>query len=809
MSQIKYKFNKFILNNKLLSKFWDRKNIYIFLFFCFLFFVIVLRLFFVQVVGSSDYEYKLNIQHGNTQELLANRWNVYAYNNSNTPTQLTDNIKTYDFFVDPKFVWDKEQTIDLIAPVLYEHLCNIYKMQKLDKYQCVRNLELFSNTKIIPDEKEFFYYGSGIVTDWYWSHDFTWYNMEVDNILSWFSYENAIVLIKKELDNKIEVWYRKLNYMWYFNNDDFIEDLNKADFYFIETKWDYNVYVDPHIIKETWSKTPIDDFKALLEKHWYLNQFLNIDKYFVAQENRYAKIASNINPIIAQQINQLKRDNYHIKDEKGTPLLHGLWLEKNTQRYYPYNEFMSNIIWYLDDSGRAFYWIEEYFDDILAGENWEIQWRASNFMWTIWVNDFEVKDVSHWKDVYLTIDIWIQKQIELIAQKWQEFFKADSVSILIYNPNNWHIKASANYPTFNSNNYNDAYTLMPLNPELGYLIDNETYVDIPIYIKTWWETRLATTYERVDTSLDKYIAKNIFWPQVFVDRNISSAYEPGSIFKSFTTGIWIDTDEIRMYDFYDDPWQVQVWPYIIKNASLENCYWDISFSDALIYSCNVWMIRIAQKLWQDNFYNYLDKLWFGQKTWIELANEDPGEIESVSTISKAKFFNNTFGQWLLATPIQIAAAYAPLINWWVYVKPTILAWTYDPNTDTYQENTTQVIQQIFKPETAEDIKNVLYEAMEKNKDYIQYIQVPWYDLWWKSSTSQIAYRGSYQNWLWWTNGSFVWFITKWDPEYIVVVQVRRPRTLLWGSHTSGQIFRDVAKFLLGYSFIEKKEIQDN
>jgi len=82
--------------------------------------------------------------------------------------------------------------------------------------------------------------------------------------------------------------------------------------------------------------------------------------------------------------------------------------------------------------------------------------------------------------------------------------------VLVYDPNNGYVKASINYPSFDPNSYDDVYTLQPLDVDHSYVIDNETYIDIPVYIKTGGETRLATTYERVDTSIKKYIAKNIY-----------------------------------------------------------------------------------------------------------------------------------------------------------------------------------------------------------------------------------------------------------------------------------------------------------
>ena len=368
---------------------------------------------------------------------------------------------------------------------------------------------------------------------------------------------------------------------------------------------------------------------------------------------------------------------------------------------------------------------------------------------------------------------------------------------------NWQVKASAQYPTFNPNDYNDAYDLQPLSVDYAYVIDSDTYIDVPVYIKTWWETRTAITSERKDTELKKYIAKNIYGSQVFVDKNIASAYEPWSVFKAFTVALWLDSDEISLYDFYSDPGEVKVWQYTIKNADNKNCMWEKTFMNAFVYSCNIWMVRIVQAVWKNNFYNYLSKLWFGKKTDVELAWEVKWSIDDVTTVSVARFLNNAFGQWLLATPMQIAAAYGALVNGWYYIKPTVLAWYYDSESKEYYENKTKILGQIFRPETAELMKEALFTVMEMNPDYIHIARVEWKTLWWKSWTAQIAYKWKYMQWNGWTNWSFVWLITKENPEYIVVVQVRRPRATLWWAQTAWKVFSDVANFLLDYSFIEK------
>jgi len=130
-------------------------------------------------------------------------------------------------------------------------------------------------------------------------------------------------------------------------------------------------------------------------------------------------------------------------------------------------------------------------------------------------------------------------------------------------------------------------------------------------------------------------------PQAFVDKNIAFPYEPGSIYKAITLAVGIDSDALSMYDFYNDPGIVQVGPYTIANV-LKECSGDHTYLHALAFSCNVGMVRIAQKVTKYIFYSYVKKLKFGERTGIELAGEDGGSIPDFNTVSDARYFNNNF-----------------------------------------------------------------------------------------------------------------------------------------------------------------------
>lgn len=795
---------KYIKNIERFKEIGSGKEFFIFIFFILLFLIIIIKLISVTLIHRQETEQQLNNQHTSVSLLKAKRWWIYVLDKSENPINLTENVTLYNIFLDPKYIGEKNKVIGILTPVLYKHFCEYYGLKRIDTLQCIKNLEIFSESNILPEKPEIAYLGSWIIQENYHQfQDMTGYNIALAEAISWFTQDKAEYLIKKWLNDKIKTGVRELNYLGFFSNNELIKKLQEWNTTYIQIQDNNYVYINPHVMTERQERDAIAKLSKLLMKYWYPDMVIKLEKAFKAQENRYVKIASNTNSEIAYMVWELKEkyydDRFFIPWESSVPILHGLGLEENIIRYYPLGSFLANTIGYVDKQGNALYGIEEYFNDTLKWVDGEIEWRSSSLIGWVGANEFEIKNVQHGNNIYLTIDVGIQKKIEEIAKKGQEKYRADAVSILVYNPFNGEIKAAANYPTFNPNNYDDAYNLKVVDPDTKYIIDDETQVDIPVYVKTGNKTKLANSEERTNTNLKKYIPKNIYGASVFVDKNFSSPYEPWSIFKLLTVAIGLDTDEIDFYEMYNDPWEVKVGVYSIFNADKKNCKWEMPFLDALIYSCNIGMVRIAQKLNRNMFYNYLKKLGFWQKTGIEIADENAGSMKNASTISKVGYFNNTFGQGILVTPIQMVSALWTVINWGHYIKPTLIKAWENPNTGIITNKKTKITKQIFKPETSKNIRDALYAAMEKNPDYIKYIRMENQHLWWKSGTSEIAYRGVYRRGEGWTNGSYIGVNNTDNPQYIILVQIRRWRTTQWWVKTAGKMFREVVEFILAYT----------
>jgi len=769
---------------KKLTYFFKVRENAILIFFAILLLIIIIRLFFIQILQAWYYKKLLFYQHFRMYSLVPSRGNIYISHGSWSVIPLTQNITLFNIYVDPKFIPDKSKLIDILTPFIYKHLCVIHWIDEVEnKKECIENIEKYTWKKLLPKIEQF-----NLLSGENSKISYIKYKEDIKKIIENFDTWYAYSLIKERLNSLIKTGYREYNYLGFFSDNKVITQLKALNFVKVIDNW--YVYVKPSLIQDP--DRAKERLKDILNSNWYYIDDSKLEYVVYRRPIRYIVIARNVYPEYVMKLREIKRKLY-TKKINWIPLLHGLGFEKTEKRFYPLWTFLANVIWYLWDDWRWHYWLEEYYDQILRWRPWKVYWLVAHWIWWLTNRWITVTPPQNWKDIYLTIDFDLQKKLESILKKYYKELKADSVSAIIIDPNTGYIKAMANWPTFDPNFYRQVYKLQPLTYDKEYIINDDTYIDIPVFVETGWVLKVATLAERKDPYLKKYIFKNLLWPQVFVDKNISMAYEPWSVFKTFTLAIWIDTKSINLYDFYFDKWFVKVWPYKIKNVAKE-CKWEHTFLHALERSCNVWMVKIAERMKRRVYYNYLKRLWFGKVTWIELAKEDPGDIPALKRFSMARFFNNTFGQWILVTPIQLAVWYSAMVNWGYLIKPTIVEKIYDPNTKQWFYNKPQIIDRIFSSWTSQNIKFALYSVIAEWD--LPMLAISGYTLWGKTWTSQIAFKWKYQRGVWWTNWSFVWIVTKDDLKYVIVVQVRRPRTCQWWVCSAWKIFKEIAKYII-------------
>jgi len=752
---------------KLLSR-WNRIHTIV-LFFVLFFLTIVKTLFSYTVMNYEYYNWLADSQQIWKVTVPVNRWTIMS--GWDKQTVLGTSLHLYDLAVDPQIIWDKEKLSNFLVDIVYNESC-LNKSDILCKTNITKYLKVLEIDNYQSDEK----FIKDLLKD-----------RIVDKLIQT---KVTSVLIEKELSSDEITQIKNLNISWLY-------------------PWEKYLYVNPEEFDNN-----DDNIKKLSKIIWTNEERLkNLTR---KRELRYIPIINKLSIDSSDYISS------YIKDEKDA-LSRGIIMEEKSiswffimtpipNRYYPEWNLASQVIWFVDNAWVWNYWIEWYFNDILKWNNWEIISRKDingRIIDPISLNQEDL--IWEWVEIVTTIDRNIQRKVEQLLEAWVNKYRANKWSIIVMDPKTGNILAMANYPTYDLNNFWDVYEL----EKVRYSEFPNPATDLlwfPIYVEdsiNWSKfiydnkeilLREATREELWDMALVKYRYKNWYGSQVYTNDIISALYEPGSVMKTITVAAWIDTWEINKNSMYQDNWFVEIDNFRISNVA-EQCKWYHNFSNALNFSCNVWMIRIAQKVWKVLMYQYYDEFGFSKLTWIDLQWEVTSKVEPWEKWSQAWLFTRSYWLWIWVTQLQVAAAYNVIANGWIYVKPKIIDKIVYPDGREVVYKTEEQ-RRVVKESTSKIVTDMLYDWtvnwVAKNW------AVKWYNLAAKSWTAQIAYKWKYENWVWSTVWTFAWFGPIEDPKFTIIVKLERIRTSMYGWETSWFIFADLAKYLFDYYKIPKK-----
>ena len=757
------------INNAIKKMKFLRRELVVFLIFILAFLVIISKVFSYTVLHYDYYKDLADKQQIGKIEIPVTRWNIYTKN----PNILANSVSLNNLAIDPNAKWDPAKLIIFLRDIIYYEIC-----EHKSENECKNNLEKFLKVLDLED----FEYNKEYILE------------KITKKLQEKLQEKKVtsVLIDDNIDNNTIINIKLAHLKWIYINE------NK-------------LYVNPEEVDD------IDKTAKILAKNTQIIEW-RIKKLIKKREKRYNPIikklsiesSNKLEKYIQEEYDALKRWIINKKDTIYSFII----LEPIPRRNYPEKKLASQVVGFVDNSWKWQYGLEEYFNDILKWNKGYILAKV-NIKWeTINPIQFKYWDLYwKWANIYTTIDRNIQAKVEYFLEKWVKEFKANKGTVVVLNPKTWSVIAMANYPSFNPNEPGKVYELEKVN----YAKYRDPIIDLkwyPIFVedsKNWKEyyynskkilLRKATEDELWNPAITKYKFKNWFGPEVYRNWAISDLYEPGSIMKAFTVAIWLDSWEITQNSMYQDNWSVTIDQFKISNVS-SKCLWYHTFGHALNYSCNVWMLRIAQKYWKVLAYEYLNNFWFWKKTNISLAWEVSSPIRELNHWSTSNLLTSSYWLWVSVTPLQMATAYSVLANWWVYIKPHIVDKIVYPDWKTLvykpEEN-----YRVLKPKTSRIITKMLVDSIQNwvAKNW----NVEWYNLAWKTWTSQIASKWWYEKGQASTHASFAWFGPAEDPKFVIIVKLDRPRTSIYGWATSSKIFKNIASFLLDYYKIPKKSV---
>ena len=440
---------------------------------------------------------------------------------------------------------------------------------------------------------------------------------------------------------------------------------------------------------------------------------------------------------------------YDIADKISSLKLSGVYLLKESKRYYPFDTYLSHTIGFVGIDNQGLSGLELKYDDYLTGKNGAIKYYSDAKG-----NDLELDEIYEMPqdgvNVSLTINYEIQASLERELDNAVSKYSPEQAIGIVMNPNTGEILAISSRPNFSPSNYQN-YDIETINRNL------------PI-----WAT-----------------------------------YEPGSTFKIITLSAILEEKLIDLEkDTFYDTGSVNIEGARIK-CWKKGGHGAETYLDVVKNSCNTGFVSMGNKLGKETLFKYIKDFGFGTKTGVDLTGEGSGILFSLDKVGPVELATTSFGQGVSVTPIQQITAVSAAINGGYLYKPYIVKSLNDPETNAViKENKPNLVRKVISEDTSEKVRYALESVVSQGTGRNAYIAN--YRVGGKTGTAQKVNNGVYMvgNYI----TSFIGFLPANKPEVVVYIAIDNAKGISqYGGTVAAPIARNVLLDSVKILGIEKRE----
>lgn len=440
--------------------------------------------------------------------------------------------------------------------------------------------------------------------------------------------------------------------------------------------------------------------------------------------------------------------SYDIAEKIDNLNYDGVYLVKESKRYYPYGNTLSHVLGYVGIDNQGLSGLELYYDEYLTGENGAIKYFSDgrgNRLDLTEVYEAPTSGITLQTTIDLDMQLAVENELDNVMSK----YKAEHAIAIVMNPKSGEIYAMASRPDFDSNNYKN-YSTEVINRNL------------PI-----WMT-----------------------------------YEPGSTFKIITLAASLEEKTIDLFkDNFHDSGSISVdgatlhcWKHGGHGAQ--------TFLNVVENSCNPGFVVMGQKLGKETLMSYIKNFGFGSKTGIDLNGESSGIMFQLNKMGPVELATTSFGQGISVTPLQQITGVSAAINGGTLYKPYIVKGMIEEETNTviktYEK---EKVRTVISEEASSLVRYALESVVANGTGRNAYIEN--YRVGGKTGTAQKVQNGSYMvgNYIL----SFIGFLPADDPEVIVYVAVDNPKNVTqYGGTVSAPIAKNILQSAIDILDIEER-----
>ncbi len=391
-----------------------------------------------------------------------------------------------------------------------------------------------------------------------------------------------------------------------------------------------------------------------------------------------------------------------------------IMIEEDTKRYYPQDSLASAVIGFTNYDGDGQYGIESMYDEYLSGVDGvtiSAQDANGDQMPYRYSKLYDAKDGD---SLYLTIDTMVQYYVEAALDATVDKFKAkERGCAIVMDVNTGAVLGMATAKGFDLNN--------------KAVLPEEKQNEIAQLPK------------------DKQAqAERDALEEMWKNKAVSTAYEPGSVFKVFTSSAALEEKVVSFDSTFTcngylevqgdkiDCWCIGRGGHF-RNGNRLN---PLSFKDALSVSCNPAFMQIGMALGAEKFSHYVEAFGLKERTGIDLPYEVSGVVAPESILSQytTTLARSAFGQNNIFSPIEMITGYAAVVNGGYLLKPYVVSKVTDLNQNIVLKNERTEKRRVISEDTSVLMREALQYVVESNPTGNVYIDG--YRIGGKSGTSE-------------------------------------------------------------------------
>ncbi len=457
-----------------------------------------------------------------------------------------------------------------------------------------------------------------------------------------------------------------------------------------------------------------------------------------------------------EKVSSIERVKTNVAKETGDAIraygLSGVKVDEDYKRYYPYGTLASKVLGFTGADNQGILGLEVKYDEYLQGTNGKILTLTD-------ARGIEIENAGESRlepvngyDLCLSLDRNIQMYCEQAAKKVCTKKSADSVSVIVMNPQNGELMAMVNYPEFD---LNDPFTLV------------------------------GDTGESVSAE-EKQNLLNKMWR----NQCISDTYEPGSTFKIITAAAALEEGVVKLDDAFFCPGYKIVEDRRIRCARTTG-HGAETFETGIMNSCNPVFMELGERLGAENFVGYFKQFGLLSKTNIDLPGEAGTIMHKTENIGPVELATISFGQSFQITPIQLVTTVSSIINGGTRVTPHFGVSVQDADGNTVKTFSYETHENICTAETSETMRYLLEKVVSEGTG--KNAKIEGFSIGGKTATSQTLPRSDHKY-----ISSFLGFAPADNPQVLVLVVINNPQGIYYGGTIAAPVAKEIFENILPY-----------